>query len=44
MPTLEDIEKIKTQILEIAHEPAILAERGKLPWILSPPIQGYPMI
>ncbi len=40
MPTLEDINKIKSQILEIAHEPSILAERGESPVDVQPPQSG----
>ncbi len=42
MPTLEDINKIKSQILEIGHEPSILSERGETPVDVEPPESGIP--
>ncbi len=42
MPTLEDINRIKSQLLEIGHEPSILAERGEEPVDIEPPETGLP--
>ncbi len=42
MPTLEDINKIKSQLLETGHEPSILAERGEEHVDIELPEQGLP--
>lgn len=42
MPTLEDINEIKSHLFEIGHEPSILAERGESPVDIEPPETGLP--
>jgi len=42
MPTLETINRLKSQLLEIGDEPSILAERGEIPIDIEPLETGLP--